>query len=128
MIKLIAATIFIFGLIGTASTIPATAQFLSDTGIWDTDTGSNDSGLDSGIAAVEDTGSHEEDTGANPDDTGEINDENDTGDTGAVTENSSRSYSAAQLANDKGGCSATGGTGGPWVLALFGLLAGRRRR
>ena len=121
MIKLLATTLFIFGLVGTASTIPVTAELLSDTGIWSSDTGSDDSGIDSGTASADDTGSES-------DDTGDSTDANDTGDTGDGTEQtSSPSYSAAQLANDKGGCSSTGANGGPWFLALIGLLAGRRR-
>ena len=106
-----------------------TAQLLSDTGIWSPDTGSDDSGLDSGTADADDTASASDDTGVSSDDTGDSTDANDTGDTGIGTENASGpSYSAAQLANDKGGCSSTGANGGPWFLALIGLLAGRRRR
>lgn len=126
MIKLMAFCALALGLAGTAFTGPAGLSLLSDTGVWSTDTAAHDSGMDSGSESTMDTGAdtadaHDEDSGL-VDDTGAP--EEDTAADDAPT------YSAAELANDKGGCSATGNPSGAGTLslALFGLLATRRRK
>ncbi len=127
MYKMLATTLLVGALAVTTATTPAGAQWLADTGIFSGDTGS--SGSDTSDA-TNDTGA-ETDTGSGGDittgeDTG-IGE--DTGDTGVESSDGTQeTYSAAELANDKGGCSTVSGSPGPWTLSLLGLVVGYRRR
>jgi len=130
MSKFLATIVLVGGLVAAAAASPAGAHWMADTGIFTWDTGSDAS----------DTGGASHDTGTEGSDTGDIgngndtepndSDTGDTGDTGGTDSNegSTPVYSAAELANDKGGCSTTGGSQGPWVWALIGLMLGRQRR
>jgi MYXO-CTERM domain-containing protein len=133
MSKFLATILLVGSLIAAAAATPAGAHWMADTGIFAWDTGSDAS----------DTGGASHDTGTEGGDTGDTGDtdngnntepnDSDTGDTGDTgntdpNEESTPVYSAAELANDKGGCSTTGGSQGPWVWALFGLLLSRQRR
>ncbi len=132
MSKFLATILLVGGLVAAAAATPAGAHWLADTGALAGDTGSDSS--DTG-GASHDTGSEGGDTGDTGNDT-EVNDtevsDSDTGDTGTddtgSNEESTPVYSAAELANDKGGCSTTSGSQGPWVWALLGLMLGRQRR
>jgi len=126
MIKLMAFCALALGLAGTAFTGPAGLSLLSDTGVWSTDTAAHDSGMDTGSESPMDTGT---DTAAPEDDDSGLSDDTGTPDADTAAEDAP-TYSAAELANDKGGCSATGSPSGAWALslALMGLLTTRRRK
>jgi len=123
MHRMLATTLLVGGLVVATVATPAGAHWMADSGAFSADTGNDDS--DTGGAA-NDTGSA--DTGSA--DTGSA----DTGsaDTGSADTGSNAEvtavYSAAELANDKGGCSTAGGTHTPWMATLIGVLLGFRRR
>jgi MYXO-CTERM domain-containing protein len=67
-------------------------------------------------------------------DTGTFSDTGSEPDTGSATDpegttGDNNTYSASQLANEKGGgCSVTAASQGSWLFGLFGLLALGRRK
>ena len=104
---------------------------MADSGLFPGDTGSDGSDTshannDTGNDIGNDTG-NETDTG-NEVDTGNAADTGNEGDTAGAVQRTNDVYSAAELANDKGGCSTAGGTHSPWMASLIGLLLGFRRR
>ena len=108
MHRMLATTLLVGGLVVATVATPAGAHWMADSGAFSADTGNDDS----------DTGGAANDTGSA--DTGSA----DTGSNAEVT----AVYSAAELANDKGGCSTAGGTHTPWMATLIGVLLGFRRR
>ena len=120
MVKLLVFIGVVVGLMDITPTNPVsammtgdTAESTSDTGPESPDSGTADTGEDG------DTG----DTGAAIRDSGQA----DTG--GAADADPAPTYSAAELAGEKGGC-ATAPTpnGAAWLIAVFALvMAGRRR-
>ena len=115
-IKLISSLILGAGLVLAMPPIPELP--MADTGAAD-DTGAV---VDTGAATDTDTG----DTG-DTDDTGDTGD-TDTGSINTEPTEAATTYSASQLAGEKGGgCSTSGALSGPWFIALLGLLIGRRR-
>ena len=137
MIKLFAIAALFLGFVAIESSTPETATLLSDTGAWAFDTGSEDTGSedtgseDTGMAsdpadtgATTDTGGS--DDASSPTDTGAETDTGHANDTGSDSDSTAK-YSAAQLANESGGCSTGGALNGPWALALLLCLVRRRR-
>lgn len=129
MIKMMAFCALALGLAGTAFTGPAGLNLLSDTGAWSADTAATDSGLDTGTEAAMDTGADTSEPDAGDGDSGLVDDTG-TPEEDTAANDEAPTYSAAELANDKGGCSVAGTPSGAWTLslALFGLLTTRRRR
>jgi len=128
MPRLLATTLLVGGLCVAAVATPAAAHWMGDSGAFSWDTGSEGSDTSS---ATDDTGAENgADTGSD-EDTGSV-DDGDTGsdtDTGSVNNgDTTEVYSAAELANDKGGCSTAGGSHTPWLAILFGALLGLGRR
>jgi len=84
-----------------------------------------------GTVAFADTGSETDTGSAEAVDTGSDGEASDTGtqaDTAAdSTSNSNTKYSAAQLADDSGGCSTIHAVPAMWMFGCAGLLAFRRR-
>ncbi len=126
MIKLVSLFVLGSGMLMAMPPIPdlpsADTGTFSDTGSEPDTGGSADTGEDTPT-----------DTGTNPD----LNTPTDTGsepDTGSATDpegttGDNNTYSASQLANEKGGgCSVTAASQGSWLFGLFGLLALGRRK
>lgn len=129
MHRLLATTLLVCGLVVATIATPAGAHWMADSGIFSGDTGDDTSDTS---AAADDSGTNGEgDSGAMTDtgsDTGDWSDTGGQADTGDTEQGKTEVFSAAELANDKGGCSTTGGTQGQWLVTLVGLLLVSRRR
>ena len=129
IIKLVSALAFSATFLLAVPVVPELPA--PDTGVSD-DTGMAMGDEDTGMAL--DTGSEPSDE-EGQDDTGANNEDQDTGlleDTGATSGSTdgtaAATYSASELSGEKGdGCSTSGMIEGPWLLALFAVVLGRRR-
>ena len=134
IIKLVSALAFSATFLLAVPVVPELPA--PDTGVSD-DTGMAMGDEDTGMAL--DTGSEPSDE-EGQDDTGADNVDQDTGlqdtglleDTGATSGSTdgtaAATYSASELSGEKGdGCSTAGMIEGPWLLALFAVVLGRRR-
>ena len=129
IIKLVSALAFSATFLLAVPVVPELPA--PDTGVSD-DTGMAMGDEDTGMAL--DTGSEPSDE-EGQDDTGANNEDQDTGlleDTGATSGSTdgtaAATYSASELSGEKGdGCSTAGMIEGPWLLALFAVVLGRRR-
>lgn len=129
IIKLVSALAFSATFLLAVPVVPELPA--PDTGVSD-DTGMAMGDEDTGMAL--DTGSEPSDE-EGQDDTGADTVDQDTGlleDTGATSGSTdgtaAATYSASELSGEKGdGCSTAGMIEGPWLLALFAVVLGRRR-